>query len=114
VWHETHQNPPTNEWDMQWWRYAAMQLWRELCEKGVLLQGDYVEKWLHFQLPVVSSFLNKLGDLRTWKHHVFGLIVFPHSSFVFSVPFKKDRSRFHCICTYKYCGSTTICQHLSL
>jgi len=27
---------------------------------------------------------------------MFGLIVFPHSSFVFSVPFKNDRSRFHC------------------
>ena len=24
----------------------------------------------HFQLPVVSSFLNKLGDLRTWTPHV--------------------------------------------
>ena len=44
--------------------------WRERCEKCVCLQGDYVEKWLHFQLPVVSSFLNKLGDLRTWTHHV--------------------------------------------
>ena len=38
---------------------AAMQSWRELCEKCVCLQGDYIEKWLHFQLPVVSSFLNK-------------------------------------------------------
>ena len=38
---------------------AAMQSWRERCEKYVCLQGDYVEKWLHFQLPVVSSFLNK-------------------------------------------------------
>ena len=47
-----------------------MQSWRERCEKCVCLQGDYVEKWLHFQLPVVSSFLNKLGDLRTWTHHV--------------------------------------------
>ena len=36
---------------------AAMQWWRERCEKCVCLQGDYVEKWLHFQLPVVSSFL---------------------------------------------------------
>ena len=36
---------------------AAMQSWRERCEKCVCLQGDYVEKWLHFQLPVVSSFL---------------------------------------------------------
>ena len=48
---------------------AAMQSWRERCEKCVCLQGDYVEKLLHFQLPVVSSFLkinNKLGDLRTW------------------------------------------------
>ena len=35
---------------------AAMQSWRERCEKCVCLQGDYVEKWLHFQLPVVSSF----------------------------------------------------------
>ena len=45
---------------------AAMQSWHERCEKCVCLQGDYVEKRLHFQLPVVSSFfLNKLGDLRT-------------------------------------------------
>ena len=36
---------------------AAMQSWRERCEKCVCLQGDYVEKLLHFQLPVVSSFL---------------------------------------------------------
>ena len=36
---------------------AAMQSLRERCEKCVRLQGDYVEKWLHFQLPVVSSFL---------------------------------------------------------
>ena len=36
---------------------AAMQSWRERCEKCVCLQGDYNEKWLHFQLPVVSSFL---------------------------------------------------------
>ena len=35
---------------------AAMQSWRERCEKFVCLQGDYVEKLLHFQLPVVSSF----------------------------------------------------------
>ena len=35
---------------------AAMQSWRERCEKCVCLQGDYIEKWLHFQLPVVSSF----------------------------------------------------------
>ena len=34
---------------------AAMQSWRERCEKYVCLQGDYVEKQLHFQLPVVSS-----------------------------------------------------------
>ena len=48
-----------------------MQLWCKRCEKCVCLQGDYVEKWLYFQLPVVSSFfLNKLGDLRTWTHHV--------------------------------------------
>ena len=47
-----------------------MQSWRERCEKCVCLQGDYVEKWLHFQLPVVSSFFNKLGDLRTWTHQV--------------------------------------------
>ena len=49
---------------------AAMQSWRERCEKCVCLQSDYVEKWLHFQHPVVSRFLNKLGDLRTWTHHV--------------------------------------------
>ena len=36
---------------------AAMQSWRELCEKCVCLQGDYVEKLLHFQLHVVSSFI---------------------------------------------------------
>ena len=48
-----------------------MQSWCERCEKCVCLQGDYVEKWLHFQLPVVSSFfLNKLGDLRIWTPHV--------------------------------------------
>ena len=35
---------------------AAMQSWRERCEKCVCLQGDYVEKLLHFQLPVVSIF----------------------------------------------------------
>ena len=35
---------------------AAMQSWRQRCEKCVCLQGDYVEKRLHFQLPVVSSF----------------------------------------------------------
>ena len=35
---------------------AAMQSWHERCEKCVCLQGDYIEKWLHFQLPVVSSF----------------------------------------------------------
>ena len=35
---------------------ATMQSWRERCEKCVCLQGDYVEKLLHFQLPVVSSF----------------------------------------------------------
>ena len=33
-----------------------MQSWRERCEKCVRIQGDYFEKWLHFQLPVVSSF----------------------------------------------------------
>ena len=49
-----------------------MQSWREGCEKYVCLQGDYVKKRLHFQLPVVSSFFkiyNKLGDLRTWTPH---------------------------------------------
>ena len=35
---------------------AAMQSWRERREKCVCLQGDYAEKLLHFQLPVVSSF----------------------------------------------------------
>ena len=35
---------------------AAIQSWRERCEKCVCLQGDYIEKLLHFQLPVVSSF----------------------------------------------------------
>ena len=45
---------------------AAMQSWREHCERCVCLQGDYIEKLLHFQLPVgCSFFLNKLGDLRT-------------------------------------------------
>ena len=34
---------------------AAMQSWRERCEKCVCLQGDYVEKGLRFQLPVESS-----------------------------------------------------------
>ena len=27
---------------------AAMQSWRERCEKCVCLQGDYVDKSLHF------------------------------------------------------------------
>ena len=35
---------------------AAMQWWRERCEKCVRLQGDYVEKFLHFQLPRMSNF----------------------------------------------------------
>ena len=53
-----------------------MKSWRERCEKCVCLQGDYVEKWLHFQLPVMSSFFNKLGDFRTWTHHVTRLSAF--------------------------------------
>jgi histone-lysine N-methyltransferase SETMAR len=45
---------------------AAMQSWRQRCEKCVRLQGDYFEKWLHFQLSRMSNFFfNKLGDLRT-------------------------------------------------
>ena len=70
--------PGTNTWCVQVLRSpkeafaAAMQSLRERCEKCVCLQGDYVEKWMHFQLPVVSSFfLNKLGDLITWTPHVF-------------------------------------------
>ena len=39
---------------------AAMQPWRERCEKCVRLQGDYVEKWLHFQLPVMSGFFKQI------------------------------------------------------
>ena len=35
---------------------AAMQSLRERCEKCVCTQGDYVEKLLHFQLPVMSGF----------------------------------------------------------
>ena len=35
---------------------AAMQSWLEHCEKCVRLQGYYVEKWLQFQLPMMSSF----------------------------------------------------------
>ena len=35
---------------------TAMQSRRERCEKCVCLQGDYIKKLLHFQLPVVSSF----------------------------------------------------------
>ena len=35
---------------------AATQSWRQRCEKCVRLQGDYVEKWLHFQLPRMSNF----------------------------------------------------------
>ena len=50
---------------------VAWALWKCVC-----LQGDYVEKWLHFQLPVVSSFFNKLGDLRTWTHNVTRLSAF--------------------------------------
>ena len=34
----------------------AMQSWRQRCEKCVRLQGDYIEKWLHFQLPRMSNF----------------------------------------------------------
>jgi len=36
---------------------AAMQSWRQRCEKYVRLQDDYVEKLLHFQLPRMSNFL---------------------------------------------------------
>jgi len=57
-----------------------MQSWHQHCEKCVCLQGDYVEKWLHFQLPRMSDFFNKLGDLRTWMHHVYiytGLFISP-------------------------------------
>ena len=35
---------------------AAMQSWRQRYEKYVCLQGDYVDKWLHFQLPRMSNF----------------------------------------------------------
>jgi len=35
---------------------AAMERWRQRCEKSVHLQGDYVENWLHFQLPRMSIF----------------------------------------------------------
>jgi len=35
---------------------AAMQSWRQRCEKCVCLQGNYVEKWLQFQLPRMSNF----------------------------------------------------------
>ena len=55
--------PGLNTWRVQVLRSpkeafaAAMQSWRERCEKCVCLQGDYIEKWLHFQLPVVSRFL---------------------------------------------------------
>ena len=35
---------------------VAMQSLRQHCEKCVRLQGDYVEIWLHFQLPRVSNF----------------------------------------------------------
>jgi len=38
---------------------AAMQLWRQRCEKCVRLHGDYVEKLLHFQPPRMSIFLFK-------------------------------------------------------
>ena len=51
-----------------------MQSWHQHCEKCVCLQGDYVEKWLHFQLPRMSIFFNKLGDLKTWIHHVYQII----------------------------------------
>jgi hypothetical protein len=30
---------------------------------------------------------------------VYDFFVFPHSSFVFSIPLKNDRSRFYCICS---------------
>ena len=56
-----------------------MQSWLERCEKRVCLHGDYFEKWLHFQLPVVSSyFLNKLGDLRTWTPHITAFFELSH------------------------------------
>ena len=35
---------------------AAMQSWHQRCEKCVCLQGDYVEKWLHFQLHSMKNF----------------------------------------------------------
>ena len=35
---------------------AAMQWWRRRCEKCVGLQGDYIEKLLHFQLPRTGNF----------------------------------------------------------
>jgi len=35
---------------------ATMQSWRQCCEKCVHLQGDYVEKLLHLQLPMMSNF----------------------------------------------------------
>ena len=67
-----------------------MQSWRERCEKCVCLQGDYVEKWLHFQLPMVSTFfLNKLGDLRTWTHQVnriWNRLIVRDTSFVMDEP----------------------------
>ena len=53
---------------------AAMQSWGERCEKCVCLQGHYVEKLLHFQLPVVSSFFKinqeTLALERTTSHDV--------------------------------------------
>ena len=66
--------PCTSQWSQQTPKEAfalSMQLWRQRCEKCVRLQGDYVEKWLHFQLPRVSIFLNKLGDFRTWIYQVY-------------------------------------------
>ena len=35
---------------------VAMQSWHQHCEKCVRLQGDCVEKWLHFQIPLMSNF----------------------------------------------------------
>jgi hypothetical protein len=52
----------------------------------------------YFQLRQNSARKQKtMYDFFGLKKCCFGLIVFPYSSFVFAVPFKNDRSRFHCI-----------------
>jgi len=50
-------SPCTRQWSQRTAKEAftaAMQSWRQRCEKCVRLQGDYVEKRQHFQLSRMS------------------------------------------------------------